>query len=69
MTDLTAEGLAKLKQELEYLKTTKRKEMSERLKQAIAFGDLSENFAYHDAKEAQGFLEGRIIELKQIIKQ
>jgi transcription elongation factor GreA len=68
MTDLTPEGLEKLKQELEYLKTTKRKEMAERLKQAIAFGDLSENFAYHDAKEAQGFLEGRIIELQRIIK-
>ncbi len=66
--DITAEGLEKLKQELEYLKTTKRKEMAQRLKEAIAFGDLSENFAYHEAKEAQGFLEGRIIELQRAIK-
>ena len=69
MADFTAEGLEKLKQELEYLKTTKRKEIAERLKQAIAFGDLSENAAYHEAKESQGFLEGRILELTKIIRE
>lgn len=69
MSDLTPEGLEKLKKELEYLKTTKRKEIAERLKQAIAFGDLSENAAYHEAKEAQGFLEGRILELTETVRE
>ncbi len=65
----TAEGLKKLKEELEYLETVKRKEISERIKYAAAFGDLSENAAYDEAKDAQGFVEGRIIELKEIISQ
>ncbi|MDP3093257.1 MAG: transcription elongation factor GreA [bacterium] len=69
MADFTSEGLEKLKQELEYLKTSKRKEIAERLKQAIAFGDLSENAAYHEAKESQGFLEGRILELTEIVRE
>ena len=68
MTDLTLEGLEKLKKELEYLKTTKRREIAERLKQAIAFGDLSENAAYHEAKESQGFLEGKILELEKTLR-
>ncbi len=68
MADFTPDGLEKLKKELEYLKTTKRREMAQRLKEAIAFGDLSENAAYHEAKESQGFLEGRIIELQHNIK-
>ncbi len=64
---ITKETLAKLKEELEYLKKTKRKEMAERLKEAISFGDLKENAAYHEAKDSQGFLEGRIIELECVI--
>jgi len=64
---LTAEGLDKFKKELEYLETTKRKELAERLKYAISFGDLKENAAYHEAKDAQAFMEGRILELKHII--
>ena len=68
MTDLTAESLEKFKKELEYLKTVKRKEMAERLKQAISFGDLKENAAYHEAKESQGFLEGKILELERIVR-
>lgn len=68
MTDFTPEGLEKLKKELEYLKTTKRREIAQRLKEAIAFGDLTENAAYHEAKESQGFLEGRILELQHNIK-
>ena len=64
---LSKEGLAKLKEELKFLENDKRKEMAERLKYAISFGDLKENFAYHEAKEAQGFLEGRIQELKHLI--
>jgi len=66
---LTPEGLAKLKRELYDLKTIKRKEIAARLKHAASFGDLSENAAYHEAKEAQGFLEGRIKELSKIISQ
>ena len=64
---LTQEGLDKLKKELFYLKNTKRKEIAQRLKKAIAFGDLSENAAYSEAKNDQAFLEGRILELKNII--
>ncbi len=65
---LTQEGLEKLKKELAYLKETKRAEISQRLEKCISFGDLSENSEYHETKEAQGFLEGRIIELEDIIK-
>ncbi len=65
---LTQEGLEKLKKELDYLKNIKRKELAKRLEEAISFGDLSENAAYHEAKESQGFLEGRILELENIIK-
>jgi len=65
---LTKEGLEKLKKELDYLKTTKRQEIAERLKRAISYGDLKENAAYDEAKDAQGFLEGRILELKNLIK-
>jgi transcription elongation factor GreA len=66
---ITKEGLEKLKKELEDLKTVKRKEIAERLKHAISFGDLSENAAYSEAKEAQIFLEHRISELEQLIKK
>jgi len=65
---ITQEGLEKLKKELEYLKTVKRKEISERLEKSISFGDLTENSEYHETKEAQGFLEGRILELEDLIK-
>jgi len=54
-------------QELEHLKTTKRRELADRLRKAIAFGDLSENFDYHNAKEEQEFLERRIAELEDMI--
>ena len=64
----TKEGLEKLKKELEVLKTEKRREIAARLKHAAAFGDLSENAAYHEAKEAQAFLEGRILELQQQVR-
>ena len=63
---LTTGGLEKLKKELEYLKTVKRKEIAERLEKAIAYGDLTENAEYQETKEAQGFLEGRILELEDI---
>ena len=64
---ITKEGLDKMAQELEHLKTTKRRELSDRLRKAIAFGDLSENFDYHNAKEEQEFLERRIAELEDMI--
>ncbi len=65
---LTLEGLEKLKKELGYLKNEKRKEIAERLGQAISYGDLTENAAYHEAKDAQAFTEGRILELEEIIR-
>ena len=64
---LTFNGLEKLKKELDELVNVKRKEISQRLKYTASFGDLKENAAYHEAKEAQGFLEGRISELKKIV--
>ena len=66
---ITQEGLEKLKEELEYLKTTKQKELAERLRRAIAFGDLSENFEYADAKDAQIMLQTRIAELGEEIRE
>jgi transcription elongation factor GreA len=65
---VTAEGAAKIEQELKYLKSQKREEISARLKSAIEHGDLSENADYMSAKEDQGFLEGRIMELEHILK-
>jgi transcription elongation factor GreA len=64
---LTKDGLEKFKKELDELKTVKRKEIAQRLKHAASFGDLAENAAYHEAKEAQGHLEDRIKELRKII--
>jgi transcription elongation factor GreA len=65
---LTKEGLKKLEDELEYLKSTKREELAERIKQAIGFGDLSENSEYEDAKSEQAFMEGRISNLEKTLK-
>jgi len=67
-TYLTAEGEAKLKAELEELKGPRRQELSVRLRSAIQMGDLSENADYHQAKEDQGFLEGRIQELEHVLR-
>lgn len=68
MTLLTKEGLEKLKEELNYLKEVKRKEVAERLKEAISYGDLSENAEYEESKNEQAFVEGRILELEEKIK-
>ncbi|MBI3331737.1 transcription elongation factor GreA [Candidatus Peregrinibacteria bacterium] len=68
LTLITKEGLRKLKEELEYLKTVRRQEVAQRLKEAISYGDLSENSEYEEAKNEQAFVEGRIIELEQKIK-
>lgn len=65
---LTAEGAARLKSELAYLKSTAREEMAKRLRNAIQQGDLSENADYHKAKEDQSFMEGRIQELEYLLK-
>jgi len=65
---LTPEGEAKLKAELEELKGARREELSQRLRSAIQMGDLSENADYHKAKEDQGFLEGRIQEIENILR-
>ena len=65
---LTTEGAARLKEELERLKGPGRDEMARRLRAAIQMGDLSENADYHKAKEDQGFLEGRIMELEYLFK-
>ncbi len=65
---ITKEGLQKLKEELEYLKNIRRKEVVERIKEAITYGDLSENAEYEDAKNEQAFTEGRIIELEEKVK-
>ena len=67
-TLVTKEGLKKLKEELDHLKNVKRKEVSQRLKEAISYGDLSENSEYEEAKNEQAFIEGRILELEQKVK-
>jgi transcription elongation factor GreA len=64
-TQISAEGLAELKAELEQLETTARKEISERIKIARDFGDLKENSEYHDAKNEQAFLETKIARLRE----
>lgn len=67
-TLLTKEGLDKLKVELDLLKNTRRREVAERIKEAISYGDLSENSEYEEAKNEQAFLEGRILEVEDKIK-
>lgn len=65
---MTLEGKAKLEEELEELKTVKRKEIVERIKIARSFGDLSENSEYESAKDEQAFTEGRITTLENMIR-
>jgi len=64
---LTPEGLKKLEEELEYLKTIRRAEVAERLHNAMAEGEVEENPEYEDAKNEQAFVEGRILELEAIL--
>ncbi|MEK7503623.1 MAG: transcription elongation factor GreA [Patescibacteria group bacterium] len=66
---LTQEGLEKLKKELLHLKTVARKEVQERIRHSAAHGDLKENAGYHAAKEDQSFIEGRVLQLEDIINQ
>jgi transcription elongation factor GreA len=65
---MTAAGKQKLEDELDFLKTVKRKEVVERIKIARSFGDLSENSEYDSAKEDQAFVEGRIAQLESMIR-
>ncbi|QJW48001.1 transcription elongation factor GreA [bacterium BFN5] len=65
---LTLEGLKKLEQKLEHLKTVRRTEVAERIKQAIEFGDISENSEYEDAKNEQAFIEGEIMTLEKMLR-
>lgn len=65
---LTDEGLLKLEQELENLRTKKRKEVAEKIKVARGFGDLSENSEYDAAKEEQAQVEARIVQLENMLK-
>ena len=65
---VTEEGYKKLEEKLQYLKSVKRIEIAERLKAAIALGDLSENSEYDDAKNEQAFLEGEILDLEAKIR-
>lgn len=65
---LTDEGLKKLEEELEYLKTEKRKDVAEKIKHARGFGDLSENSEYDEAKDEQAKVELRIVEIEKMLK-
>jgi len=65
---ITEDGLKNIKKELEYLKTVKRHEVADRIKTAREFGDLSENAEYDEAKNEQGFVEGKISELEHKLK-
>ncbi|MBI5411997.1 transcription elongation factor GreA [Candidatus Peregrinibacteria bacterium] len=65
---ITKSGLKKLQEELDHYRTTRRKEIADRLKEAISYGDLSENSEYEEAKNEQAFVEGRILELEIMIK-
>lgn len=65
---LTPEGLKKIEQKLDYLKSVRRREVAERIKQAIEFGDISENSEYEDAKNEQAFIEGEILTLEKMLR-
>ncbi len=65
---LTAEGAAELQRELDQLRDVKRPELSRKLKEAVAQGDLKENADYHDAREQKAFAEGRIQYLENVLR-
>lgn len=66
---LTSEGLKKLQEELEFLRIEKRKEVAQRLHEAMEDGELIENAEYEAAKNEQAFVEGRILEIEHMISQ
>lgn len=65
---LTAEGKRDIEEKLHFLKTVRRPQVAEKISTAASDGDLSENGAYHNAKEEQGWLEGQIAELEYIVR-
>jgi len=65
---MTPEGVKKLEDEVEYYKTVKRKEITEKIKVALSFGDLSENAEYDEAKNDQAFVEGKIAQLEAMLR-
>ncbi|WBW97952.1 transcription elongation factor GreA [Oceanirhabdus sp. W0125-5] len=65
---MTPEGVKKLEEEVEYYKTVKRKEVTEKIKVALSFGDLSENAEYDEAKNDQAFVEGKIAQLEAMLR-
>lgn len=67
-TVLTSEGLKKLQDELEELKSVKRREIADKIKVALSFGDLSENSEYDEAKNEQGIIEARIAEIEATLQ-
>lgn len=68
VTILTKEGLVEFQKELQYLKEVRRVEVAEKLKEAISYGDISENSEYDDARGEQAQMEIRITELEEIMK-
>lgn len=66
---LTKDGLEKLENELSHLRTVKRKEIAARIKEAISYGDITDNSEYEDAKNEQAFIEGRIITLEKMLRR
>lgn len=67
-TRLTKEGLLKLQNELEYLRTTGRTDIAEKIRVARGYGDLSENSEYDEAKNEQAKIEARIVELEKTLE-
>jgi transcription elongation factor GreA len=65
---LSADGYRKLDEELEQLRSVRRRDIAERIKEARAFGDITENSEYEDAKNEQAFIEGRIMTLEKILR-
>ncbi|MDP2872797.1 MAG: transcription elongation factor GreA [Bacillota bacterium] len=65
---LSADGYRKLDEELGFLRSVRRRDVAERIKQARSFGDITENSEYEDAKNEQAFIEGRILTLEKILR-
>ncbi|MCJ7814307.1 MAG: transcription elongation factor GreA [Candidatus Atribacteria bacterium] len=65
---VTEEGLKKVQEELYYLKSVKRTEIAEKIRNAVTFGEIAENAEYNSVKNEQSFIEGRILALEKIIE-
>jgi len=65
---LTGDGVKRLEDELHFLKSVKRREVADRIRTAIDFGDISENSEYEEAKNEQAFVEGRIIKIEKMLR-